>query len=162
MNEGYIVFQITCISHGWFGFSLQEKDNAFEISCTNIGEYDVVQELLSAINNMLYGNLNQAHFFLNHESYSCLMVLASNGDTVHIEIEEIIDSTLNLLRASGQASLNSQCKNLVFVCNVGLFQFAHDIWSEFKKINSTDYCTNWNEYPSEEIKKLDQYITHRI
>jgi hypothetical protein len=156
------MFRITCLSNGWFGFSLQEKENTFEITCTNIGAYDVVRELLSAINNMLYEKQNQAHFLLNHESYACLMVLVRKGDCVHIEIKEVIDPTLNLIRVDGPASLHSKCGSLVFACNVGLFQLSHDIWSELKEIDPTDYCTNWNEYPSEEIQKLDQYIVHRI
>lgn len=156
------MFRITCLSNGWFGFSLQEKENTFESSCTNIGAYDVVRELLSAINNMLYEKQNQANFLLNHESYACIMVLVRNGDTVHIEIKEVIDSALNLLRADGPASLDSKCGNSIFACNVGLFQLSYDIWSELKEINPADYCKNWNEYPSEEIQKLGQYIAHRI
>lgn len=156
------MFRITCLNHGWFGFSLQGIENIFESSCTNIGAYDVVRELLSAINNMLYEKQNQAHFLLNQESSAYHMVLARNGDFVNIEIKEVIDSVLNLLRADGPASFHSKCGNLVFSCNVRLFQLSHDIWSELKKINPADYCKNWNEYPSEEIQKLDQYILHRI
>ena len=138
------MFHITCMSHGWFGFSLGDGKNTFEISCSNIGEYDIIRELLSNLDNMIYEELNKAYFFLNHESSASLMVLDRTGDAIHIEVKEIIDSNAHFLNVRDPASFESKCGSTVFKYNTKLILLARDVWNELKKIDLTIYFLKRN------------------
>lgn len=156
------MFQINCISHGWFEFSLGDGKNTFEYSCSNIGEYDIIRELLSSLNNMIYKGQNKAYFFLNHESGASLMTFEKKGDSIRIEVKEIIESNKHFLNVHEPASFDFKCRNTLFDYNTEFILLTSGIWKEFKKIDRTGYFINWGEFPQEEFESLDKYIKYRI
>lgn len=155
------MFKIIRIQNGWFEFSLGKDENLCIFSCTNIGGYDIAQDILKTSNRMIQANLEKRDFYLNCETNIYLMTFTNENMNIHIEIREILDCPFLFLGARRPTSSNIKCGDKIFDTNVRLVDFVHDVWSEFNKIDISDYSSNWFDYPSNEIKKLNDYIKYR-